>query len=71
MVTKAQAKFKKGDIIRHKERGVVCKCLSIDVYGDIIYILGEELSQKKGPHKFLRYEEDQWEKGEEGETTMQ
>lgn len=64
MIDKAKFKFQKGDTLRHKPSGVLCKCLSIDEYGDIIYVLGEEL-KVKGAHRFLRYEDDQWEKENE------
>lgn len=64
MTIKAKVKFRKGETIRHKESGVVCRCLSIDTYGDIIYVLGEEL-YVKGAHRFLRYDQEEWESVQE------
>ena len=61
MIDKAKYKFQKGDTLRYIPTGMLCTCLSIDEYGDTIYVLGEE-QHAKGSHKFMRYEEDKWEK---------
>jgi hypothetical protein len=53
--------FRVGDKIRYKPKNVLCKCLTIDKIGDIIYVLGQDLSNKEAK-VYLRYTLDDWEK---------
>jgi hypothetical protein len=62
-MTKQSISIQKGDIIRLKKKDIVCRCESIDTYGDVVYILGSGI-HAKGGQKYYRYPESEWEKVE-------